>query len=213
VEVTVAYCQVCGTQEVDGQRFCAACGSPSSSNDTPVHFPGIAQLSTVVTTPGQNVAGFWWRFGGFVIDAIILAILVTAPLHATTLPFYEESIIQVVAAFLYFGLFVNFGGATLGMRALRMRCVSGDGSSVTSAQALTRALVYCVLLLTASFYQLHEYKHPTTAETHRLARQLSIYLLLAIPHYLDLLWAAWDTKRQTLHDKAAGTIVVRLPSS
>jgi uncharacterized RDD family membrane protein YckC len=30
-----------------------------------------------------------------------------------------------------------------------------------------------------------------------------------VPHFLDLLWAAWDPKRQTLHDKAAGTIVVR----
>lgn len=209
----MAYCQVCGAQEVEGQRFCASCGAPSPDADTPAQFSGVAQLSAVATTPGQNIAGFWWRVGGFVIDAIILEILVTAPVHKTTLPFYVESIIQVAAAFLYFGLLVNFGGATLGMRAVRMRCVSGDGSKVTSSQALTRALVYCVLLLTASFYQLHEYKHPTTAETHRLARQLSIYLLLAIPHYLDLLWAAWDGKRQTLHDKAAGTIVIRMPSS
>jgi uncharacterized RDD family membrane protein YckC len=115
-----------------------------------------------------------------------------------------------VAAFLYFGLFVTYGGATLGMRLFRMSCVSADGSKATATQAYTRALVYCLFVLIASLYQLHAYKHPTTAESHTFARQLSIYLLLAVPHYLDLLWAAWDPKRQTLHDKAAGTIVLRV---
>jgi uncharacterized RDD family membrane protein YckC len=122
------------------------------------------------------------------------------------------SIIEVVAAFFYFALFVTHGGATLGMRLCRVRCVSVDGSKVTATQAYTRALVYCLFLLVASFYQLHTYANPTPAETHRLARQLSIYLLLAVPHYLDLLWAAWDAQRQTLHDKVAGTIVVRVAS-
>jgi uncharacterized RDD family membrane protein YckC len=208
----VAYCQVCGTQEVDGQRFCASCGAPSSSSSvgSPAQFPASAHLSTVATSPGQNIAGFWWRFGGFVIDSIILGLVISIPLRQSSLSFYAVAIIQVVAAFLYFGLFVSYGGATLGMRVFRMRCVGADGSKVTATQAFTRALVYSVILLTASLYQIHTYSNPTPAETRRLARQFSIYLLLAVPHYLDLLWAAWDGKRQTLHDKAAGTIVVRV---
>jgi uncharacterized RDD family membrane protein YckC len=210
VEVVVAYCQVCGAQEVDGQRFCASCGAPSSSSSS-AQFPATAHLSTVATAPGQNIAGFWWRFAGFVIDSIILALVISIPLRQTGLSFYATAIVQVVAAFLYFGLFVSYGGATLGMRLFRMRCVGADGSKVTVTQAFTRALVYCVILLTASLYQIHTYSNPTPAETRRLARQFSIYLLLAVPHYLDLLWAAWDGKRQTLHDKAAGTIVVREP--
>jgi uncharacterized RDD family membrane protein YckC len=157
----------------------------------------------------QDIAGFWWRFGGFVIDSIILGIVISLPLRQSSLSFYTDAIVQVVAAFLYFGLFVNYGGATLGMRICRLRCLSADGSKVTATQAYTRALVYCVFVLIASFYQLHTYAHPTPAETHRLARQFGIYLLLVAPHYLDLLWAAWDSKHQTLHDKAAGTIVVR----
>jgi uncharacterized RDD family membrane protein YckC len=157
----------------------------------------------------QDIAGFWWRFLGFVIDSIILGVVINLPLRQSSLSFYTDAIIQVVAAFLYFGLFVSFGGATPGMRICRMRCVSADSSKVTATQAYTRALVYCVLVLIASFYQLHTYAHPTPAETHRLARQFGIYLLLVAPHYLDLLWAAWDSKHQTLHDKAAGTIVVR----
>jgi uncharacterized RDD family membrane protein YckC len=167
-------------------------------------------MSPFVVSAAQNIAGFWWRFGGFVIDSIILGLLISIPLRQSSLSFYTDSAIQVVAAFLYFGLFVSYGGATLGMRLLRMRCLGADGSKVTATQAYTRALVYCLLVLMASLYQLHTYSNPTPAETRTLARQLSIYLLLAVPHYLDLLWAAWDGKRQTLHDKAAGTIVVRL---
>jgi uncharacterized RDD family membrane protein YckC len=167
-------------------------------------------MSPVVTTAAQNIAGFWWRFGGFVIDSIILGLAVSIPLRQSSLSFYTDSIIQVVAAFLYFGLFVRYGGATLGMRLCRLRCLSADGSKVTASQAYTRALVYCLFVLIASLYQLHAYRNPTPAETRTVARQFSIYLLLALPHYVDLLWAAWDPRRQTLHDKAAGTIVVRL---
>jgi uncharacterized RDD family membrane protein YckC len=163
-----------------------------------------------VAPPAQNIAGFWWRFGGFLVDALILGLVVSIPVRQSSLSFYAESIIQVVAAFLYFGLSVRYGGATLGMRLFRLRCLSADGLKVTATQAYTRALVYCLFVLIGSFYELHSYRNPTPAETRVLARQLSFYLLLSAPHYLDLLWAAWDPKRQTIHDKAAGTIVVRI---
>ena len=206
----MAYCQVCGAQEVEGQRFCASCGAPSTgAAASPMSFPPLTPMSPVETVATQDIAGFWWRFGGFVVDSIILGVLINLPLRQSSLSFYTDAIIEVVAAFLYFGLLVNFGGATLGMRLCRLRCLSANGTKVTATQAYTRALVYCALILIASFYQLHTYAHPTPAETHRLARQFGIYLLLVVPHYLDLLWAAWDPKRQTLHDKAAGTIVVR----
>lgn len=32
--------------------------------------------------------------------------------------------------------------------------------------------------------------------------------LLLVPGLLDVLWPLWDGKRQTLHDKIAGTVVV-----
>jgi uncharacterized RDD family membrane protein YckC len=170
-------------------------------------------MSPLLSTATQNIAGFWWRLLGFVIDSIILGLVIAIPLRQSSLSFYADSITEVVAAFLYFGLFVTYGGATLGMRLCRMRCLSADGTRVTATQAFTRALVYGVLLLIGSLYQLHTYRNPTPAETRRLARQLSIYLLLVVPHYLDLLWAAWDGKRQTLHDKVGGTIVVRVSGS
>jgi uncharacterized RDD family membrane protein YckC len=211
----MAYCQVCGAQETDGQVVCASCGAPSSSprvrlsSLTPL--PPLATRS-FVPPAAQNIAGFWWRFGGFVIDALILGLAISLPLRQSSLSFYTQATIEVVGAFLYFGLFVRHGGATVGMRFCRLRCLSADGSAVTATQAYTRALTYCVFILIGSFYELHSYRNPTPAETRALARQLGIYLLLSAPHYLDLLWAAWDPRRQTIHDKAAGTIVVRVIS-
>ena len=170
----------------------------------------VAPMSPVVVTASSTIAGFWWRVMAYVIDLIILAIVVLLPLRATNVSFYAESFIQVVASFLYFGLFIGYSGQTPGMRLFRMRCVSTDGSRVTPSQAFTRAGVYCVLLLIASLYQYHAYTNPTVAQRNKEAREAGIYLLLALPHIIDLLWAAWDKQRQTLHDKAGGTVVIRV---
>jgi uncharacterized RDD family membrane protein YckC len=166
-------------------------------------------MSPVTVTTGETIASFWWRFVAFIIDSIILGLVVLIPLRASNLSFYAASVAQVVAAFLYFGLFVRYWGQTPGMRVFRMRCLSADGTKVSPSQAYMRAGVYSILLLVGSLYQRHVYTHPTTAENHAFARSFLIYLVFTIPHYLDLLWAAWDKQRQTLHDKAPGTIVVR----
>ncbi len=41
-----------------------------------------------------------------------------------------------------------------------------------------------------------------------LARYL-VYVIGAIPLYLGWLWSIWDSQKQTWHDKAAGSIVVK----
>jgi uncharacterized RDD family membrane protein YckC len=166
-------------------------------------------VTPVTGATTEIIAGFWWRFLGFIVDSIILAVVIVIPVRAMHLSFYAESAAQVVAAFAYFGLFVQYRTWTPGMRLCRMRCLGADGSRVTSSQSFTRAGVYCVLLLIASLYQLHTYAHPTAAETRELTREYGFYLLFAVPHYVDLLWAGFAPLHQTLHDKSAGTIVVR----
>jgi uncharacterized RDD family membrane protein YckC len=166
-------------------------------------------MSPVSVTTGESIAGFWWRFIAYLIDSIILGLVILIPLRASNLSFYTTSVAQVVAAFLYFGLFIRYRGQTPGMRLFRMRCLSADRTRATASQAYMRAAVYSVLLLAGSLYQLHAYTHPTPAQSHAFDRSFGIYLLFSVPHYLDLLWAGWDRQRQTLHDKAAGTVVVR----
>ena len=37
-----------------------------------------------------------------------------------------------------------------------------------------------------------------------------LFILLGVIWLLDMLFPLWDAKRQTLHDKVAGSVVVRL---
>lgn len=209
----MAYCPVCGAEEAPGQKFCARCGSattPSSTTLTPAPvYPGAdSQWGSA-----PSVAGFWWRVLAFILDEILLELVLFFALHDVNLSFDAAAIIAVVANFLYFGLMVGLAkGQTLGMKACRMRVVNAvDRSPVTLNQALMRSLLYSVLLLLASLYHYTAKRsaHMTTKQAEVVLRHGVIFLGLAVPHYLDLLWAAWDKQRQTLHDKFAKTVVIR----
>jgi len=72
------------------------------------------------------------------------------------------------------------GGQTVGMMAVGVRGLSGrDGRPVGYRRALGRSLLEQVLRLTV------------------------------IVWVIDMLFPLWDARRQTLHDKAAGSVVVR----
>ena len=72
-------------------------------------------------------------------------------------------------------------GQTIGMRALRLRAVDATtGGPITYARALGRALVEYALLVA-----------------------------LVVPWVIDMLFPLWDPRRQTLHDKAVNTVVLR----
>jgi uncharacterized RDD family membrane protein YckC len=49
---------------------------------------------------------------------------------------------------------------------------------------------------------------PTSTLVLRLLITSAFGLLIIVP-LLDLLWPLWDEKRQTLHDKAVGTFVIK----
>lgn len=72
-------------------------------------------------------------------------------------------------------------GQTLGKQWLGVRVVETGGGDVTTGTALKRTLLGETLLGIVTF---------------------GIYSLL------DALWCLWDGKRQTLHDKIGGTVVV-----
>jgi uncharacterized RDD family membrane protein YckC len=43
----------------------------------------------------------------------------------------------------------------------------------------------------------------------RWVSELVLVILLILPVILDILWPLWDPQNQTLHDKMAGTLVLR----
>jgi uncharacterized RDD family membrane protein YckC len=162
----------------------------------------------------QQIAGFWWRVLAFILDQIIVGLIVDVILHSSSaITFIEGAGVSVVAFFLYFGLMVGLaGGQTLGMRICHLRVVNAtDHGPVSLAQAMARSALYSVLLLVASLYHYtaRRTSNLTEHQAEVIVRHGLIYLALAVPHLVDLLWAAWNKQRQTLHDKFAKTVVLR----
>jgi len=46
----------------------------------------------------------------------------------------------------------------------------------------------------------------------RLMARVALAFIPMVGQLLDLLWPLWDEKKQTLHDKAVGSYVLKLPS-
>jgi len=200
----VAYCANCGTQALNDQKFCAICGASSQAYNS---------IDTEASVKTAGLAHFWWRALSFTMDSVLLGIVVAEPLRLSHQNFYLSAIIETLAAIFYGALFIGYGnGQTLGMRVVRVRCVRADNrGKVEPSRAFRRALGYGTLLLIGSLYQLHVKQNPTNQQTIENGKQGLIYFSLVVPHYLDLLWVAWDKKNQTLHDKFARTIVLREP--
>jgi uncharacterized RDD family membrane protein YckC len=98
------------------------------------------------------------------------------------------------------------------MRAVRIRCVRAvDRGRVEPRRAFRRAFLYTALLLIGTLYHFQAIVNPDHHQTIENGKHAAIVLLLALPHYADLLWVSWDKKNQTLHDKFAQTIVIREP--
>jgi uncharacterized RDD family membrane protein YckC len=206
----MATCPTCGTEEVVGQQFCSSCGSPTTSvyaNPAPLpSFPGRS-----VPVSGYLLAGFWTRFLGFFIDGVLLFAAVQLPLRAVHAGFATNLVVVTVTTFLYGSMFIGLGrGQTLGMRMVSIRCVDEDGiTEIDYQRAARRAVAYGVLTIIGSVYSFHTYNHPTHLQMQTEAHHFLILFVLSLPHFIDLLWVAWDKNNQTLHDKFARTVVIK----
>lgn len=147
------------------------------------------------------------RLGGYLIDLVIFAVVLvilivvfrhshTLEVHAmakkgtrrrsfTAVPFIITAALYIVYGTLLCG---SARGQTVGMMAVGVRAVRDDTFAVLGyGRALARAVI-------EGFF--------------RLLSLLSIFLGLV--WLLDMLWPLWDGKRQTLHDKVAGSVVLRV---
>jgi uncharacterized RDD family membrane protein YckC len=135
------------------------------------------------TSAGAGYAGFWIRFGAFIIDSIALSLItgvftggqaITNPDLANA----QHSGTSTLASFLYFTLLWSSigGGQTLGMRLLGLRVVGREERPIDYGTAVLRYIGF---------------------------------VLSVIPLLLGLVWAAFDGRKQGWHDKLAGTFVTR----
>lgn len=111
----------------------------------------------------------------------------------------------VPAVLLYF--FVSYGwkGQTIGMAVMQLMVIRADGRplGVLGAAARVVGLLAYVLLFAVGAIAAYAFRDDSAYA----AGAVGIALFIIV---LGILWAAFDARRRTLHDRIAGTIVVRL---
>jgi uncharacterized RDD family membrane protein YckC len=186
------FCPHCGEATASGARYCKRCGGRLAPSD------GMAAL------PAGEPAGFWIRFAGLLIDGIIVTLIAIAiaggPAAVVgvqdynegspyTTQFEEDEAIDdalnkalIVFYPVYFAVTIAYftiGFATSGTPAARLL-----GLRILREDGSNPGLVRGFVRWLVSIIS---------------------YNVL----YLGYLWAIWDDDKQTWHDKAAGTYVVR----
>ncbi|MDQ6602460.1 MAG: RDD family protein [Chloroflexota bacterium] len=167
-------------------------GVPPYSTPPPYMQPGAPgyQWQGAVATP--QYANYFVRFVAVFIDGLIIGIpllVIAAILGFVGSP--VSALLNGIVYFLYEGLLLaSWNGQTIGKKVMSVRVVSADGTPLTTNKTFTRAGVKAILSIASSI------KPPLTS-------------FLGIAALLDYLWPLWDANKQTWHDKAAGTYVVK----
>jgi uncharacterized RDD family membrane protein YckC len=123
--------------------------------------------------------------GGFIIAAGTLdpGEELYAVLDTIVLGVVLAALVVVVSSTLYFTLCVGRSGQTVGKRAVRIaiRDAEDVAQPIGYGRALARWFVTAIL-----------------------------WFLYSVPAVVDHLWPLWDKRNQSLHDKAARSVVIRV---
>jgi uncharacterized RDD family membrane protein YckC len=128
-----------------------------------------------------SLAGWWRRVGATVLDGLIVGIPTEIIFAVAGVSSVGRDGLEQVVLFIYVLLLIGGTGArTVGNMAVGTRVVdAATGAPPGYGKAAVRAVVALVLNITV------------------------------IGGILDALWPLWDARNQTIHDKAAGTLVLR----
>ena len=131
-------------------------------------------------TPFGPATGWWQRVGATIVDALVLIVPNFIVLAALGSG-VGSRLVTVIVQVAYSTVLLSQRGQTVGNMAVGTRVVdSRSGGNPSVGRALGRSVA-----------------------------PLALFILLVIPLILDLLWPLWDRENQTLHDKMAGTYVIR----
>ncbi|MGH9077626.1 MAG: RDD family protein [Acidimicrobiales bacterium] len=127
---------------------------------------------------GGRLAGWWLRVGATLVDGIIVGVVSTALAYGLGT---GGRVLGVVLGIVYqVALTGAARGQTVGNMAVGTRVVDEQtGRGIGYPRALVRYVVEGLL-----------------------------FIVLFVPGVVDLLWPLWDGRNQTLHDKAARSLVV-----
>ncbi len=120
-------------------------------------------------------------------------------------PFVIVTILGLALNFGYYVYFYSTTGQTLGKKALNIRVARRDRQPLDLRTAAIRTAVINASSIVSVFLVIGLFD-PTDASS--LGAYSSISGIVSLFQLLDYLWAFWDGEKQTLHDKAAGTVVL-----
>jgi uncharacterized RDD family membrane protein YckC len=203
----------------DGTRWTEHIGTPPP--------PVSARPQVVLGSGAAELAGWWRRFGGYLLDAVIVdvTVLVVArliraadialrgPLSPGLHPMTPAAQVAIVVASLlillgYPYLLLRYRGQTLGMMAAGVRAIDGtSGAPLTAAQTARRVLAFfAITLLWVQVGDVIGFNHVIGP---RPPAEVLVVLLGIAGLLTTALWPLGSSVSQTLQDKAAGTIVIR----
>jgi uncharacterized RDD family membrane protein YckC len=192
----MAFCENCGRELSDQAIICPNCGHPRTA----------AAVTTVAQATGY--AEWWQRVVASIVDGIIVAVPAWVIMAIASVGIVRRATVTTdqfgntrINSGAFAGIFVGFGiiilvgilyrvllegsprGQTVGKMAMKIAVKDANtGGPIGYGRALARWLIASVLWV--AFY---------------------------LPGLIDVLFPLWDPKRQTLHDKAVGSVVVKVP--
>jgi len=165
-------------------------------SDLPSYPNDAAQREAAAGPPGvrSDYASWGRRVGAYLLDALVIAVPFIVIIVIALLAGDPEEddgtwgiigiayLLTIVAPFIYFTVMHGReSGQTLGKRWVGIRVADDStGRSIGYGRAFGR---YAITF---------------------------VFWLIVIPAILDYLWPLWDRKKQALHDKVVGSVVVRV---
>jgi uncharacterized RDD family membrane protein YckC len=168
-------------------------------------------MDPVVEPVKTGLAGFWWRVLAFLIDSLLVSIVIELPVKAMGIGFYEGAATLAIAKLIYSTFFMAYqNGQTIGMKATKIQVVNENRSlGIDLRTSVKRNGLFGLLALIGGVAHFTTYSHPTLQQAREASRHGLITLALEMPQLIDVLWPLWEEKNQALHDKFAGTVVIR----
>jgi len=178
-------CQKCGADNLDNASYCSACGYQLVIGDSPA-----------ITY--ESYAGFWKRFGAFIIDSVVLVVITCvcaviavivfgAAMFSTLFSTFLGAFLAIIAVvgyylfaivlgWLYFTLMESSARqATLGKMAMGIVVIDINGNRISFVRANIR---YWSKILSSFIF------------------------------FIGYILAAFTEKKQALHDLIANTFVI-----
>jgi uncharacterized RDD family membrane protein YckC len=165
---------------------------------------------------GHPYAGFWRRVGGYLLDLLVL-LVPSVVIYIVAFRAFAGPYADAAGSLLWWPISVayvvigNGLGGTFGKRWLGLRVVDATGAVPGMRRAAVRAILpygvsLVLILISGLLDRWLASESPTPVDA---VLVWALVLLLLLPLLLDYLWMIWDPRKQTLHDKLAGTFVVQ----